>query len=218
MITSWGRVNVYLNVLQFDNNQPLINRSIMHNKHLLTLLMVLLFINVYSQTNNEKPQAVDYLSVQTGLLLDRYYSMGVRTFFEYQKDVKKNWQFGISYENTQHNGIYVTDQLDEIESNLSLLSLNGYYKMNLIRNRLFWTVGFGFGAVHLNWDDNNRFGVAVNTSLTLNVRVTKRIYIETSPLFLLFPANRVYFSTMSVLNYTDFSAYTLCPIGIKVKL
>ena len=33
---------------------------------------------------------VDYLSFQSGMIIDRYNSLGVRIFFECQRDIKKN--------------------------------------------------------------------------------------------------------------------------------
>jgi hypothetical protein len=75
----------------------------------------------------------------------------------------------------------MTDQLHDLKSNLSLLSLNGYYKLNLIKDRLFWTGGLGVGLLHVNWEDNDGFGPTVNASLTLNIRLTQRIYVNPLP-------------------------------------
>ena len=62
------------------------------------------------------------------------------------------------------------------------------------------------------------FGATINTSMTLNIRITKRIYFECSPLIVLIPTNRFYFSTMNAENFNNFYAGTFFPIGIKVKL
>ena len=65
------------------------------------LLFLLIHFNCFSQTKDtlRKP---DYLSFQTGFMYDVYNSVGIRTYFEYQKDLKKNWQYGIGYEHTIH--------------------------------------------------------------------------------------------------------------------
>ncbi|QQS52630.1 MAG: hypothetical protein IPM71_07815 [Bacteroidota bacterium] len=172
----------------------------------------------YSQNYNDTIEKNDYLSFQSGMIADAYNSLGVRTFFEYQKDIKKNWQFGISYEHSTHLGFFMTDQPYELNSNLSQLSINGYYKLNLIKDRLFWTGGLGFGALHVNWDNNNDFGATMNASLTLNIRITKRIYFESSPLIVLMPFNRVYYSPMDIDHFDNFYAFTFFPVGLKVKL
>jgi hypothetical protein len=101
---------------------------------------------------------------------------------------------------------------------LSQLSINGYYKLNLFKDRLFWTGGLGIGALHVNWDDNDSFGATLNASLTLNIRVTKRIYVETSPLIVLMPFSRIYYSPMNIDHFDNFYAFTFFPIGLKVKL
>ena len=108
------------------------------------LILTLFFfnINVYSQTKEILPNP-NYLAIQSGLMADGYNSMGFRTFFEYQKDVKKNWQYGISYEHVRHLGIAATDHSDNLSSNLSLLILNYYYKLKLYKDRVFWTSGLG---------------------------------------------------------------------------
>jgi hypothetical protein len=182
------------------------------------LLLVFSFPKGFSQSNDNQETKTDYLSVQTGFIADGYNSLGIRTFFEYQKDLKGNWQMGLSYEHSRHFGFVMTDQQYDLNSDLSLFSINAYYKLNLITNRLFWTCGLGAGALHVSWNDNNRFGFTTNASITLNLRITKRIYLETSPLIVLMPCNRVYFSTMHTEHFNSFYAFTLFPVGIKVKL
>jgi len=190
----------------------------MRKKYLLFVLFGLLRINGFAQTGENIVRKTDYLSFQTGFIVDGYNSLGIRTFFEYQKDLKKNWQLGISYEHSRHFGFFMTDQLYDLDSDLSQISLNGYYKLNLIKDRLFWTGGLGIGVLHVNWDDNDGFGPTINASLTLNVRLTKRIYLEASPLLAFIPSNRVYYSPMNIDHFNDFYAFTFFPFGLKVKL
>ena len=177
-----------------------------------------LAVNGLQAQTNENLRKPDYLTFQTGAIVDRYNSLGIRTFFEYQKDLKGNWQYGISYEHSRHFGFFASDHPDAFETNLSLLSLNGYYKINLIRDRLFWTAGLGVGGVHAYWDDNDKIGTTINASVTLNIRLTKKIYFESSPFIVLLPSNRIYFSTMNAENADNFFALSLFPFGVKVKL
>ncbi|MDD2197097.1 MAG: hypothetical protein PHE03_08810 [Bacteroidales bacterium] len=190
----------------------------MRTKYFIFLVLGLQFLNGFSQTDEVKTAKPAYLTFQTGFIVDGYNSIGIRTFFEYQKDLRENWQFGVSYEHSRHFGFFLTDQLYDLNSNLSQLSLNGYYKLNLIRDRLFWTVGIGAGALHVNWDNNDSFGATINASLTLNIRVTKRIYFESSPLIALAPFNRAYYSPMKIDHFNNFYAFTFFPFGLKVKL
>ncbi len=193
-----------------DKNDMIIKNSFF-------LFLGLLCANAFSQTRSDTINT-DYLTVQTGFIVDGYNSVGIRTFFEYQKDLRKNWQYGISYENSRYFGFFKTDQLYDLNSNLSQLSVNGYYKLNLIKNRLYWTGGFGVGALHVNWDDKDSFGTTINASLTLNIRITKRLYLESSPLIVFMPFNRVYYSPMNIDQFDNFYAFTFFPFGIKVKL
>lgn len=186
--------------------------------HLLTLVLIIYNFVVFSQTDESMPRKQDYLSAQTGLIVDAYSTVGVRTFFEYQKDLKNNWQYGISYEHTRRLGNFLTHRSDNLDTNLSLLSLNGYYKVKLIKDKVFWTGGVGIGAVHINWDNKDRFGATVNASITLNIKVSKRLYIETAPLAFILPVNRGYYSPMNVENFDNFYAVTALPVGIKVRL
>jgi len=190
----------------------------MKKKYLLFLFFGLQNIAVFSQTGLETTVRNQYLTFQTGFIVDGYNSLGIRTFFEYQKDLKKNWQFGISYEHSRHLGTFLTDQLYNLNSNLSQLSFNGYYKLNFIKNRLFWTGGLGVGVLHINWDNNDGFGITINASLTLNIRITNRVYLETSPLIILLPTNRVYYSPKNIDHFNNYYAITFFPFGIKVKL
>jgi len=192
--------------------------GLMKKKYLLFLFFGLQNIAVFSQTGLETTVRNQYLTFQTGFIVDGYNSLGIRTFFEYQKDLKKNWQFGISYEHSRHLGTFLTDQLYNLNSNLSQLSFNGYYKLNFIKNRLFWTGGLGVGVLHINWDNNDDFGITINASLTLNVRITNRVYLETSPLIILLPTNRVYYSPKNIDHFNNYYAITFFPFGIKVKL
>ncbi|MEN8121575.1 MAG: hypothetical protein ABFS35_14575 [Bacteroidota bacterium] len=185
--------------------------------YLIIIMIGFVNINGYSQID-ENTRKSDYLTFQTGFIVDGYNSLGIRTFFEYQKDIKKNWQYGISYEHSRHFGFFLTDQLYDLSTNLSLLNLNGYYKLNLIKDGLFWTAGLGVGAVHVNWGESDNFGATINLSLTLNIRITKRIYFESSPLIVLAPFNRVYLSTMDIDHFNNFYAFTFFPLGVKVKL
>ncbi len=184
---------------------------------LLTLFGSLSYTIGYSQTNEKIPKPA-FLSFQTGAFVDGYNSFGFRAFFEYQKDLKKNWEYGISFEQSVHLFRAATDHYNSLSSNISFLCYNHYYKLKLFKDRVFWTTGLGAGVANVNWDGNNKIGIVFNGSVTLNVRITKRLYIETSPLLVLLPFNRVYYSPINVSTYTDLYGGPFFPIGFKVKL
>ncbi len=183
----------------------------------MTISICLAITHGYAQTIEKLPKPA-YLSFQSGAFVDGYNSFGVRAFFEYQKDLKKNWQYGISFEQKSHLFRAATDHFNSLSSNLSLLSYNHYYKLKLYKDRVFWTSGLGVGIANVNWDGNNKIGIVFNGSVTLNVRITKRLYIETSPLIILPPVNRFYYSPMNVSTYSDLYGGPFFPIGFKVKL
>ena len=186
-------------------------------KFIAVILISLQSSQAYSQITDSIIKK-DYLAFQTGFIIDSYNSVGVRTFFEYQKDLTKNWQYGISYEHSRHLGRAATDVRDQLATNLSLISFNYYYKVRLWKDRLFWTSGLGIGGVHAYWGEDNKFGITLNASSTLNIKLSKKIYLESSPFLVLLPVNRVYFSSMDANTFNSFYAFTLLPVGIKVKL
>ncbi|MCU4165271.1 hypothetical protein [Carboxylicivirga caseinilyticus] len=186
---------------------------------ILTFLLLINWFGINSYSQDEQSEIKDdYLTIQSGLIIDGYNSLGVRTFFEYQKKIKNKWYYGLSYEHSRHLGFFINDQLNELNSNLSQLSLNGYYKLSVANEKLFWLAGVGLGALHNNWDNHDSFGISVNASFTLNIKLSKRLYLETSPLIILLPVNRVYYSPMNADEFDDFYALTYFPFGLKVKL
>jgi len=174
------------------------------------------FSELFSQ-EGQPSRKPDYLSFQSGFILDSYASVGIRYYFEYQKEIKSNWNYGISLENSHHL-MKLPDIKDALPTNLNILSFNGYYKINLIKDKVFWNAGAGIGVVHVFFNDTNKLGYALNASLTLNILLTKRLALETSPLFILLPTSRAYYSTMNMQNYNDFFALSFLSIGIKTRL
>jgi hypothetical protein len=185
----------------------------------IVLLMMCIIAHFTLAQSVQKPVIGQYLSVQTGGLFENQYnSGGIRTFFEFQKDFSRHKQWAISYEHSTHFMDLATDHSNEIESNISALSCNYNYKIFLWKDKIFWTAGLGAGALHMNWDNNNKVGLIFNASLTLNLKITERIFIETAPLLVLFPFNRFYYSPIDIDIYKNMYAYTVVPIGIKIRL
>lgn len=186
---------------------------------LTALLFLLALISANKSLGQEiiKQPKPAYLSVQSGVTFSTLNSIGTRLFFEYQKDLKGNWQYGIAYDNSRFLFRAATDTRT-VKLNLSSMSGNVYYKINAFKDRLFWTAGMGVGVMHVFWDENDKVGPSANASLTLNVRVSKRIYIETSPLIILAPVNRVYYATFQDVERQHLLTLVLFPLGVKIKL
>lgn len=190
----------------------------MYKTFIFISILLVLASNTNAQTETQNTCKTDYISVQSGFIFDAYNSLGIRTFFEYQRDIKNKWQYSVSYEHTRNFGHIITDYQRNLRTNLSLLSINAYYKLNLKKDKLFWTGGLGAGIVHINWNENDKLGITLNASLTINIKLFKRIYLEASPLLVVLPMNRVYVSFINIENYSPFWAFTVYPLGIKIRL
>jgi hypothetical protein len=58
--------------------------------HRIYILVLFILISFGSFCQTEKnARRPDYLTFQTGVMYDSYNSLGIRTFFEYQKDLPK---------------------------------------------------------------------------------------------------------------------------------
>lgn len=186
---------------------------------LLILLFEFLLLVGYSQTV-DIAEKQDFLSIQTGQIIDKYNSTGIRLFFEYKKDMKGRWQYGISFETSRHNRVSGMEYADNLPTNLNLLNFNYYFKLNPRSNRMIWALGIGFGGVHVFWNENkdsDRFGLNLNASFTASIKLSEKMYIECSPSIALLP-NRIYFSSMNVESFNNFYAFTFFPFGFKFKL
>ena len=192
----------------------------MQLKNILSFLVMCLSFQTFSQDSTQTAtlKKSSYISIQSGGMIDGYNTTGIRAFVEYQKDINKNLQYGISFDQSFPLYSSATDFTNELTSYLSILSLNGYYKLYFWKDKIFWTGGLGVGAVYANWGNDDKLGAVVNGSLTLNFKLTKRLYLETMPVIFAIPANRIYFSTMNAETHKSFFAFTIIPFGIKIKL
>ncbi len=186
-------------------------------KFVFCFTLCLTAINSHSQQVANKTKD-SYLSFQSGASVNNYNSFGARIFFEYQKDVSKKWQYGISFEQNVHLYRAATDHSNDLSSNVSLFCYNHYYKIKLYKDRFFWTTGLGAGMLNVNWDSKNKIGPVINASMTLNIRLNKKLYIETSPLIIFLPSNRGYFSPVKVSTYANYASFNFFPFGVKIKL
>ncbi len=184
-------------------------------KYIFSLTLFLASEFGYTQP---KIKPSEYIAFQSGASVNTYNSFGARLFFEFQKDISKHWQHGFSFEQNIHLYRAATDHSNDLNSNISAFCYNHYYKIKIYKDRFFWTTGVGAGLMNVNWDSNNKIGPVVNASMTLNIRLSNRLFIETSPLIILLPSNRGYFSPINVSTYSNYSSASFFPFGIKIKL
>jgi hypothetical protein len=171
----------------------------------------------FSQEANTVTKS-DFISIQSGLAINNYNAMSMALGFEYQKQIKGNWSLGYMYSTSR----FVREAANEAlttELNQNHLSVNLYYRLSLIKEKIFWDFGAGAGATHAYFgEDIDDFGLEVNLSSTLNIKLFKRVYFQASPLLVLIPSNRVYFSDVSVNGRDNLFAFSMFPFGVKIAL
>lgn len=160
----------------------------------------------------------DFISVQSGLAVNSYNNLSASLGFEYQKQVKDNWSLGYLFSANRAMYEFASDT-KTTELNQNHLSINLYYRLSLIKEKVFWDFGVGAGVMHAYFGENlDEFGIEMNLSSTLNIKLSKRIYFQSSPLLVLVPSNRVYFSTLSVAGKDNLFAFSFLPFGVKIAL
>ena len=190
------------------------------------ILLILLFV-LFFDINNCRSQSHDStgnktknscLSFQTGLVMDAYNSAGLRVSFEYQEQIRNNWYYGILYENKRHLFKPGTDNPNSYPANSNLLCMNGYYMLKIWKDRVYFSSGIGIGIIHLFWDGVDQLAPVATANLTLNIKLFKGLWIETSPLVIFPPVDRGYFALCRGYHHQYYAAMTFFPIGFKVAL
>lgn len=171
----------------------------------------------YSQEANTRTKP-DFISIQSGLAINNYNAMSLALGFEYQKQIKGNWSLGYLYSASRFVREAANDA-QTTELNQNHFSVNLYYRLSLVKEKVFWDFGVGAGATHVYFgEDIDDFGLEVNLSSTLNIKLFKRVYFQASPLLVLIPSNRVYFSGLSLEDRDNLYAFSMFPFGVKIAL
>lgn len=123
----------------------------------------------------------------------------------------------MSFEGTAHFTEWATDTRS-VHSNLNHLLFNGYYRINLVTDKIYWDCGLGLGGTRVFWNENNKFGLTASASMTLNIRLGPNVLLQTSPLIILMPINRVYVSAISMNENNALWAYAILPFGVKIRV
>jgi hypothetical protein len=181
------------------------------------IIITLNNISVFAQQSTEFTR-YSLLRVETGLIADSYNSVGPRLKIEVQRIMSQRWIYGIAFDSKWHMGHYLTDQTVDLPPNSNTLSGSIYYCI-LPNTKVFsWQIGAGFGGTHLYWDDTNRWGLTITTNMTANIRISKNVYLVASPLIVLFPVSEFNYSFIKKDKSTGYSAVSVLPFGVKIKL
>ncbi len=192
-------------------------------KLIFLILFIIFFQNNDSFSQSRKGKKEQYFSLQSGIMGDNFNSTGVRLKLEYFREIKDNFQFGISSDNK----MYLYEQLKvdsataskypSLHDNTNMLNANLYYRFSILHDRINWQFGFGYGVAYLYWKGDKIVCPVMNINATINLRITKRIYFETAPLIILFPYSIYYYSSINYKNYTHYSCSNMFPVGLKIK-
>ncbi len=189
------------------------------------VLLPIVFLTCYSFQIFSQPietsERKKYIKIHTGLMTDSYNSAGPRLYFEYLSEFKERpkWSWGISMENKWHAVELISDLYAPPNVNSNIVSFKVHYQVNLIKQNVFWDVNLGAGFIHLFWDENHTLQPSVNIGITLNVKLSPNVYLETAPLLILLPVSDIYFSTSRAYKaHTGYAQFTILPIGIKIKI
>lgn len=163
-----------------------------------------------------------YFKFQSGLLFDSYNNNALRLYYEYNCDFKnsKHWAWGVASEHKWYMARVWTDDYSNPKLNSNSFTYNIHYKVFAFKDKLFWDVYSGAGFVHM-FNDNKKSYQAVGTfGITLNVKLSKRIYFETAPLIIFPPISQVSVSNNQLGNKPGglFVQFTFIPFGLMIKL
>jgi len=139
-----------------------------------------------------------------------YLDFGVLIFGEYKREIGKNWFYGISFDG-------MIPFVANVPSRIKNLSVNAYYRLPLVGDRLFLMKGFGLGSNFIFRNDEHlRVGPALNASISMSWRVRQRIYLEFSP-FILIPG-RLNFPVPDVLPQNLAITLQWSIAGVRIPL
>jgi hypothetical protein len=155
-----------------------------------------------------------------GLNVSSYYSLGVRLYFDYSRDLTRYWQWGVSYETTRHattSAAGVPEDAQLLDLNHHMLSGNIFLKLNSGKP-VHWRFGAGAGLIHAFWDSSDQFGLALNVSAGMHIRLSRNVWLTTSILPLLLPSNRITYAFIDMPNRKNMLSGSFLNIGFQARL
>jgi hypothetical protein len=169
---------------------------------------------------SQQDSTAQYLMSSFGANVSSYYSLGVRLYFDYSRDLSKFWQWGVSYETTRHattSAAGVPEDATLLELNHHMLSGNVFVKLNSGKP-VHWRFGAGAGLIHAFWETSNRFGIAMNISAGMHIRLSQKVWLTTSVLPVLIPSNRITYALIDMPGRNHLLSGSFLNLGFQVKL
>lgn len=162
-----------------------------------------------------------FIRVHSGIIVDNYNSAGPRLYFEYLKQIKSSGTlyWGVSYETKWHALNPATDNYVPPDLNTNNLSFNIHYTVTLWKDKLFWDFFGGSGGIYLWGEGKYSMQPSFNFGATLNIKLSRNVYFETSSLAFLLPISNVTISTNKLYrNNSTYSQFSILPFGLKFKI
>ncbi|MGL4629973.1 MAG: hypothetical protein ACRCVT_02110 [Leadbetterella sp.] len=157
-----------------------------------------------------------FLNIQTGIGFDNFNSAGIRFRLEYSKQLKKKLYYGTLFEMKKNQYRHTTDYYPIYPANTFILAEKIGYRFELWRDRIAWNVGLAAGVAYLQWPKHNLLRPIAVADATLNIRITKKLYLETAPLIIILPVSTFYFSFIGYKEYDNYGGISV-PIGLRYK-
>lgn len=192
-------------------------KKIIYRVAIILIISIVSFDSTYAQASAEFTR-YNLLRVETGLIGDSYNSVGPKLKIEVQHVLSERWMYGIAFDSKWHLGHYLTDQIIDLPPNSNTLNGNIYFCIIPNTKNFSWQIGAGFGGTHLYWDDSHRWGFTITTSMTANIRVSKKVYLVASPLIVLIPVSEFNYSFIKKDSSTGYKTASVLPFGVKIKL
>ncbi len=197
-----------------------------HVKQILIVIIAILSLTFIVKGQNDTIQKIRFINVQTGFIGDNYNSAGIRFKTEYSKQIKRkrNWYLGTLFEMKLHQFEHTQYDIDEfsnhkpdIPANTFILAERFAYRFELWNDRISWNFGLAAGVSYLHRHEVNLLMPIFLAEISLNIRLTKRLYIETAPLIIFPPISTIYYSFRNYDEYTDYYGINMFPVGLRYK-
>lgn len=121
------------------------------------------------------------------------------------------------FEHTRYDIDEFSNLKPDIPANTFILAERFGYRFELWNDRISWNFGLAAGVSYLHWNEDNLLMPIFLADISLNIRLTKRLYIETAPLIIFSPISTFYYSFRNYDEYTDYYGINMFPIGLRYK-
>ena len=178
------------------------------------VLLLFALMGMHSGISAQDPDS--WLRFNASYTLDAWNSLGPKVHFSYEQQIKNKLNIGFEMESKRHQTFAMRDKNFELGTNQLSLLLSGSYRMNLWEDRIWFTGRAGLGAIHVYRDNTDKFGPLFRAGMSMNIRLYKRLYLETFPFFVL-AFSRIDYSPLRWDDHAFFQVQIL-NFGLRYKL